>query len=114
MWLSLRPGQDIAPALRLLDRELLRLCEKPLSVRELQKVKNRAELGFLQGLETAAGRAEQLGFFEVVYGDAAGLLSRLHALREVTAADIQRVARRYLRTSRRTRIEVLPSGEAVA
>jgi zinc protease len=77
-------------------------------------VKNRAELGFLQGLETTGGRAEQLGFFEVVYGDAAGLLARLHALRAVTAVDIQRVARKYLRTQGRTRVEVLPSAEAAA
>jgi zinc protease len=114
IWLSLRPGRQSEPALRVLERELRRLCETKVSARELQKVKNRAELGFLQGLETAAGRAEQLGFFEVVYGDAGGLLGRLHALRAVTATDIQRVARRYLQPRGRTRIEVSPSEQATA
>ncbi|HEX2676762.1 MAG TPA: insulinase family protein, partial [Polyangiales bacterium] len=68
-----------------------------------------AELGFLQGLETAGGKAEQLGFFEVVAGDASKLFSRLSALRAVTPADIRRVARKYLRPGKRTRISVLPS-----
>jgi zinc protease len=112
IWLSLRPDREISQALRIVDQELMRICNKLVSARELEKVKNRAELGFLQGLETAAGRAEQLGFFEVVAGDAQGLLSRLQALRAVTPRDIQRVARRYLKPQRRTRIHVLPAAEA--
>jgi zinc protease len=66
------------------------------------------ELGFLQGMETAAGKAEQLGFFEIVSGDAATLFTRLAALRAVTPADIQRVANKYFDPRRRTRIAILP------
>ncbi len=109
LWFSLRPGGVLPPVLRIVDQELSRMRTEPVSVRELSKVKNRAELGFLQGLETAGGKAEQLGFFEVVAGDAGILFSRLAALRAVTPKDIQRVAKRYLRTGRRTRISVLPS-----
>jgi zinc protease len=66
------------------------------------------ELGFLQGMETAAGKAEQLGFFEIVYGDAAALFERLTMLRAVTAADVQRVARKYFDARKRTCVSVLP------
>jgi zinc protease len=108
IWVSLRAGHALPDALRVIDAELLRLCEKRVSEAELRKVKNRMELGFLQGMETAAGKAEQLGFFEVVYGDAAALFGRLNELRAVSTDDVQRVARKYFDTRRRTRISVLP------
>ena len=112
IWLSLRPGRELNEALGVVERELARLRNKPVSAAELRKVKNRMELGFLQGMETAAGKAEQLGFFEIVSGDAAELFGRLRALRAVTADDIQRVANKYLDPRRRTRIAVLPENGA--
>jgi zinc protease len=114
LWFSLRPGRDLSAVLSLLDRELARLRDTKVSARELAKVKNRAELGFLQGLETTSGKAEQLGFFETVAGDASGLFSRIEALRAVTPHDIQRVARRYLSAKQRTRISVVPAEASVA
>ncbi len=111
IWLSLRPGKDLPTALRIVETELSRLRDQLVPQSELDKVKNRVELGFLQGLETTGGRAEQLGFFETVAGDAEALFQRLEALRAVKPRDIQRVARRVFETRRRTRIEVVPSGE---
>jgi zinc protease len=114
IWVSLRPGRDLNDALKLIEQELSRLCKTGVSRAELQKVKNRMELGFLQGMETAAGKAEQLGFFEIVYGDAAALFDRLEALRAVEPADVQRVAKKYFDSRRRTRIAVLPQTGAAA
>jgi hypothetical protein len=59
-------------------------------------------------LETVGGKAEQLGFYETVMGDAAQLFVRLAQFRAVTADDVQRAARRVFERSQRTRIEVLP------
>ncbi len=114
VWLSLRPGKALPAALAIVDEELERMRKHPVTAAELSKVKNRVELGFLQGLETAGGKAEQLGFFETVAGDAEVLFSRLTALRAVKAADIQRVAKRVFDPRRRTRIEVLPKAEESA
>jgi zinc protease len=108
IWLSLRPDKDPDTALRIVDEELEKLRRKPVTRAELDKVKNRMELGFLQGLETASGKAEQIGFFEIVMGDGQALFSRLDALRKVTARDIQRVATQYFDARRRTRISVVP------
>ena len=58
-------------------------------------------------METAGGKAEQIGFYETVVDDGAAVFDRLAAYREVTADDVKRVASRYLRPSRRTRIEIL-------
>lgn len=114
IWVSLRPGRDLSTVLKLIEQELKRMCTHGVSRAELQKVKNRMELGFLQGMETAAGKAEQLGFFEIVYGDAAALFERLHALRAVEPEDVQRVARKYFDARKRTSIAVLPQRGAAA
>jgi zinc protease len=114
IWLSLRPDKDPETALRIVDEELDKLRRKPVTRAELQKVKNRMELGFLQGLETASGKAEQIGFFEVVMGDGQALFSRLEALRKVSARDIQRVAKQYFDARKRTRISVVPERQRAA
>jgi len=114
IWVSLRPGQKLPAALRMLDQEFARLCKHGVTEAELLKVKNRMELGFLQGMETAAGKAEQLGFFEIVYGDASALFERLKALRAITPSDVKRVANKYFDARRRTRIAVLPQNGAAA
>lgn len=77
---------------------------------ELDRAKARVELGALQGLETASGKAEQLGFYETVLGDPAALFTRLEAFRRVTRGDLLRVARRYLEPASRTLVLVRPDG----
>jgi zinc protease len=114
IWLSLRPGRGIEAAAVALDEELARLCAKQVTPKELERVKNRVELGFLSSLETAGGKAEQVGFFEVVCGDAAALFERMQIYRAVTAADLQRVAKLVFDPAQRTRIDVLPAPGAAA
>jgi zinc protease len=108
IWISLRPGCRARAALRTLDRELDRICHERVSQKELTRVKSRAELGFLMALENASGKAEQIGFYEAVLGDAGQIFARLARFRAVTADDVMRVARRVFDRSQRTRIEVLP------
>ena len=81
---------------------------------ELERAKARLELGLVQSLETASGKAEQIGFYETVLGDPAAPSRRLEAYRRVTRSDLLRVARRYLVKERRTIVEVhpeLPAGD---
>ncbi len=108
IWITMRPGRRARQALRAIDDELRRIRERRVSSRDLQRVKARAELAFLMALESAGGKAEQIGFYEAVLGDAGRIFPRLQEFRAVTAADVQRVARRVLDPRQRTRIEVLP------
>ena len=75
---------------------LARLSDDVISEDERDRAVARMELGFLRGLETVGGRAESLGFHAVVLGEPVGALRRIEAIRAVTAADLQRVAERYL------------------
>jgi zinc protease len=111
IWVSLRPGCSAKSALRSLDRELARLCTQRVSKRELDRVKARAELGFLMALENVSGKAEQIGFYETVLGNPGLIFERLERFREIDAADVLRVARRVFDKNQRTRIEVLPKPE---
>ena len=58
-------------------------------------------------METAGGKAEQIGFYETVVNDGAAVFDRLSAYRNVTAGAVKRAVARYLRPSRRTRVEIL-------
>ncbi len=83
-----------------------------MSADELERAKARLELGGLQSLDTASGKAEQIGFYDTVLGDPAGAFRRLEAYRRVTAGDVRRVARRFLVRRARTIVHVQPEAQA--
>jgi zinc protease len=108
MWLFVRKGKRRADALALLDEELAELGAAGPSEGELEKASSQLELSFLHGMETAGGKAEQVGFYETVLGDGTAMFDRLEAYRSVGVDDVRRVVRKYLRPSRRTRVEIVP------
>jgi zinc protease len=112
LWVSLREGHQAEEALAVIERELSAIAAEGVRDSELQKAKNRLELAFLHGLETASGSAEQVGFFETVLGDPSRVFSQLEAYRAATAADLVRVARQVLVPSQRTTVIVRPSPDA--
>jgi zinc protease len=114
IWIVVRQGRTADAALAMVDEELGRLRDEEVPPEELEKVKNRSDLGFLQGLETAWGKAERIGFYETVLGDAAEVFRRRDAYQRVSAADIRRAARRAFRRNRRTVVVTLPGQEAGA
>ena len=81
---------------------------------EIDRAKARSELGVLQSLETVAGKAEQIGFYDTVLGDPAAQFERLTQLRRVTLGDVLRVARRYLVNEARTIVLVRPDEAALS
>ena len=109
IWIFVRHGCRRQEALALLDEELDRLATEGPTTVELTKAAAQLELSFLHSMETAGGKAEQIGFYETVANDGALVFERLAEYRAVTAADVQRVSQAYLRPSRRTRVEIVPS-----
>jgi zinc protease len=107
MWIFLREGKRMEDALELLDREIKRLGSDGPSPVELEKAISQLELSFLHSMETAGGKAEQIGFYETVANDGAAVFDRLAAYRDVTADDVKRAVAKYLSPSRRTRVEIL-------
>ena len=114
MYATARPGRTPAELLAALEEEIERVVREPVSEEELAKVKAKVELSLLQSLETANGKAEQIGFYATVLGDPAGAFARLDAYRRTTVSDVLRAARRYLLPTQRTIIEVLPEAAMAA
>lgn len=106
-YVQLLPDRTPEEAERTLYREIERLQEESLSGQELQKVKNKLEASFLMAQDSIEYRAMLLGRHEAVAGWQ--WLDRfLPGIRAVTAADVQRVARRYLIAENRTVATLLP------
>lgn len=114
IWVSAREKKKARASLAVLEREFRKIAKHGVTPSELNKAKNRLELGFLQGMETASGKAEQIGFYEIVVSDPGRVFRRLDEYRRVTSKDIQRVAREVFQTSQRTSLFVVPSGKAPA
>ena len=114
MVFSLRPrsGVDTAQAEKALFEELDRVSSQPVSDRELQKAKNQLLADHYRELKTIAGRANLLGRYELFYGDYRKLYTVDHEYEEVTAADVERVARQYLTVKNRTVATLIPESPA--
>jgi zinc protease len=111
MYAAAREGQSARDLLAALDHELERVRRDVVSDDDLARAKARLELSTLQSLESTSGKAEVIGFNDILLGDPGGVFRRLEAYRRVTANDVRKAARRYLRDGARTIVRVVPDGE---
>lgn len=102
------PGRDPAEVERAIESLLQRIRTEPVTGRELEKVKNQVEAGFVFGQDSVFGQARRIGFYEIAsrWQD---LNAYLPGIRKVTAADILSVARKYLDPDRRTVGTLIPT-----
>lgn len=82
--------------------EIELLKTEPVDERELQKVINNVEAGFIASLSSNSGLAAQLTFAESVLGDWRAIEQEMEQIKHITAEDIMRVARMYFTEQNRT------------
>jgi zinc protease len=92
----------------LLD-EVARLGSEGPTEDELRKARNQLQAGLAFGLEDADGVAEQIGSSWILTGDPARWMNDLARYQAVTAADVQRVAQKYLNENNLTVVVVPPA-----
>ena len=102
------PDEGIA-ALR---AEIARFRDEPVTEAELAEAKNELVADALRSRETVDDRANVLGFALIQTDDASVADREIAGIQAVTAADIQRVARRYLTDQRSVTIRYLTADEA--
>ena len=107
----LASGHTIAQGEAALLGEVKRLRDAPPTAAELSEAKNELIAGKLRERETIDGRGFALGYALRIDGDAAKANTELADLQKVTAADVQRVAGRYLPDNRRMTIRYRPESE---
>jgi zinc protease len=105
-------GKTPEEGLAALRAEAAKLRDAPVTDAELAEAKNELIAGALRERETVEDRANVLGWSLINTGDAASADREIASLQAVTAADIQRVARRYLTDQRSIAIRYLNADEA--
>jgi zinc protease len=103
------PDRDPAKVQRALADEVGRARDHAISAQELEKAKNQLAAGFIFGLQTVDGVAQALGEAQYVYGDWREFPKGASRYLAVTAADVTRVARKYLVDSNRTLVTLEPA-----
>jgi zinc protease len=104
-------GHHADEILAIIDHELAALAEAAPPQAEVEKAKAIAETDFWSSLVDVDGKAEALGHFETALGDFRRVGVLAARLAEVTADDVVRVARAYLRPERRTIVIAEPEGD---
>jgi zinc protease len=108
--ITIQPKEGIKPEAieRALFDEIERLKKTPVGARELQKAKNALLADFYRKLQTINGKANQLGSYEIFFGDHRKLFTAADNYAKVTAADVQRVAQKYFGAKNRTVATLIP------
>ena len=69
---------------------------------ELQKVKNQKMMEFYQTMETISGKANQIGTYQIFFGDYKKLFDAPSEYQKVTSDDIKNVVKKYFNELNRT------------
>lgn len=104
----LSEGKKVEDAEKSLLAEIKKLQDAPVSAAELEKAKNQLITDQLRERETGNGKALALGEAAVLLGDPGRANTDLARLQAVTAADIQRVMKKYFTDSNRLVLYYLP------
>lgn len=94
--------------------EIKKIQDAPVSPAELNKAKNQLVTNELRLRETSSGRALALGEAAVLLGDPNRVNTDLAKLQAVTAADVQRVMKKYFTANNRLVIYYLPEASKTA
>ena len=104
----LSEGKKVEDVEKAMLAEIKKLQDTQVSAAELDKAKNQIITNQLRQRETSNGKALALGEAAVLLGDAARVNTDLGRLQAVTAADIQRVMKKYFADTNRLVLYYLP------
>jgi len=108
----LKPGQDASEVEKLIYEEFERVKAEGVTPAEMQKVLIQDRLQQAESMTSTMSRARTLGQYAVYFHDPDLINSMLSKYSEVTPADIQRVARKYLGETQRTVVWTTPKAQA--
>jgi zinc protease len=105
-----QPKAGVAPETveKAIYEELDKLKSAPVTDQELEKAKNQLLAGFYRSMKTISGRANQLGTYEVFFGNYEKLFTAAADYGKVTKQDLQRIAQQYFTEKNRTVATLIP------
>jgi zinc protease len=103
-----QPGHTTEEVANALIAELDRLKAEPISEHELQRTKNQFARDYILGRETDKDKALQLAHAVVIHHDIKTADGEFEIFQNITASDVQRVARTYFTPENRLVLTVVP------
>jgi predicted Zn-dependent peptidase len=111
---TVRPGKTPEQAEALIAEEIAKLQAAPVTDKELKRVRTNARRSAVAMRESALNRAITLADNASMYDDPNRINTNTDKLAAVTPADIQRVAKAYLRSDNRVVMTTFPEAAAAA
>jgi zinc protease len=102
------PGKSSEQTEKEMMEEIQKIVDKGVSDEELNKVKTSTWVGLIHARETATNLAALVGEEQVFGGDANRANEAWKQIEKLTTADIQNVAKKYLKASASTTVVYLP------
>jgi zinc protease len=105
-----QPGRTVAEAEKALIAELDKLKNEPVSPHELQRTKNQFARDYIIGRESNQEKALHLAHAAVIHNDITTADGEFEIFMNVSAADVQRVAKTYFTPENRLVLTIMPRG----
>jgi zinc protease len=105
-----QPGRTVAEAEKALVGELEKLKNEPVSAHELQRSKNQFARDYIIGRESNQEKALHLAHAAVIHNDITTTDGEFEIFMNVSAADVQRVAKTYFTPENRLILTIMPRG----
>lgn len=102
VWAALREPYRFSEIEATIYEELGRLQNETVTDREMERVRNQLRSDFIRGIDSNEGIASILSYYAALTDDTSYVTNYLSMIDKITAADIMRVARQYLRAENRT------------
>jgi zinc protease len=103
------PGKDPAQLEKALQEEVVRLQTTEVTAEELTKARNQVLNAAVFGLISAEEKGTVIGETDIRYGKPDPVNEQIEKLQKVTAADVQRVAKKYFAPTKRNVFYMLPA-----
>lgn len=105
-----KPGVSLSDIEKIVDEEIEKLKNNPPTDREIQRSKNSTKATYIYRLQSVGGKADQLNWFNIMWGDQAMINKDLDRYAKITPTDIQNAAKKYL-VKNRVVFSVVPTGK---
>ncbi len=107
-----RPGADLDKIDRVIEEELAKIRTGGITANEFEKAMNIIRNDFYRGLQTISGKANQLGTYELLYGDFGRMFTIMDDYAAVKLDMVREVAKKYFTDNNKTVGKLIPEGGA--
>jgi zinc protease len=109
---DLKPEADLRAVEAVLNAELDRVMNEPISERERKRVVTETEANLVRSLESLVARGEMMQSYNHYLGDPDSFTRNLDLFRNATVEGVRNVAAQYLKKENRVEIVIMPGTPA--